>query len=171
MYSASLQNTIEDPWTSMNPLRVGRVPTSGGTPDAFVTVESDGRPFLRIDAYSAWRGPFCQVHVWRDSVVLGWSDVVHVVHAASQRVRNVRCDGYFGHLYPYDRCLLIASASELVCLNENAEEVWRRADLGIDGVIIDRVEYGVIKGQGEWDPPNGWRPFQLAAGTGEPTTQ
>jgi hypothetical protein len=167
MYSASLHQTIEEPWRSMIPLRVGHAASGSDTPNAFVTVERDGQPYLRIDAYCESRGPFCEVVVWHDFVVLAWSDIVHVVNPASRRVQNVICDSYFGHLYPYDRCLLIASASELVCLNEHAEEVWRRGDLGIDGVTIDRVNNGLIEGQGEWDPPGGWRPFRLAANTGE----
>ena len=126
-------------------------------PSVFVTVDRDGQPYCRIDAYCESRGPFCEMLVWHDFVVLGWSDVVHVVHPASRRVQNVICDGYFGHLYAYDRSLLIASASELICLNEQAIELWRRGDLGIDGVTIDRVNNGLIEGQGEWDPPGGWR--------------
>ena len=168
MYSASLRQTIDDPWRSMKPLRVGRAAAGPDAPSVFVTVDRDGQPYCRIDAYCESRGPFCEMLVWHDFVVLGWSDVVHVVHPASRRVQNVICDGYFGHLYAYDRSLLIASASELICLNEQAIELWRRGDLGIDGVTIDRVNNGLIEGQGEWDPPGGWRAFRLAADTGKP---
>lgn len=45
--------------------------------------------------------------------------------------------------------------------------LWRGDRLGIDGVIIDGVEDGVIHGHAEWHPPGGWRPFhrELADGT------
>jgi hypothetical protein len=58
----------------------------------------------------------------------------------------------------------------LICLNEHAEEVWRRRDLGIDGVVVDGVTNGFIEGQGEWDPPGGWQRFRLTASTGEPVS-
>jgi hypothetical protein len=154
----------------MEPCRIGRVPLGLGTPDAFVIVERDGRPDLRIDAYSKWEGPFCEVVIWRDFVVLGWSDVVYLVELTSRRVRTLKCDSYFGHLYPFDTSLLVASASELICVNERGDEAWRCGNLGIDGVVVDRVADGFIDGQGEWDPPGGWRPFRLTAITGEPAS-
>jgi hypothetical protein len=169
MCRASLRRTIEEPWTTMEPLRVGpRIPSGLGTPDAFITAEKDGRPHLRIDAYAEHAGPFEELLVWREFVVLGWADVVHLVDLRSRNVCSVSCHLYFEQLYPCDKYLLIASASELVCLNEQAAEVWRRGDLGIDGVVIDRVDNGLIEGRGEWDPPGDWRPFRLVAATGRP---
>jgi hypothetical protein len=168
---ALLHNSIDEPWTTIEPLRVGLVPEGQGTPRGLVTVERDGLPYMRIDAYAEHDGPFSEVVVWDIFIVLGWSDVVHVIDPVSRRVKSIRCGGYFGHLYPYDGHLLIASASELLCLNRGAEEVWRRQNLGIDGVVVDRVTEGVIFGQGEWDPPGGWRPFQLELETGEPVAR
>jgi len=139
----------------MAPCRIGRVRSGCGTPDAFVTVERDGQPDLRIDAYCDYQGPFCKLLVWRDFVVLGWSDVVHLVEATSRRVHTLSCMEYFGQIYSTGDRLLISSASELICVNEQGAEVWRRGELGIDGVIVDRITDGVIEGQGEWDPP-GW---------------
>jgi hypothetical protein len=150
----------------MEPIRIGRVPAGAGTPDAFVTVERDDSPHTRIDAYVEYGGAFCELITWAGFVVLGWGDAVHLVDPARRAVRRVDCDGYFGHLYPSEAHLLIASASELICVNQAGEPLWRRAGLGLDGVIVDRADDGFIEGQGEWDPPGGWRPFRLSLATG-----
>jgi len=44
--------------------------------------------------------------------------------------------------------------------------LWRSDCLGIDGVMVDQVADGIIRGKGEWDPPGGWRPFQVRFATG-----
>jgi len=44
---------------------------------------------------------------------------------------------------------------------------WHNDQLGIDGVIIDRFGDATLFGQGEWDPPGGWRDFVLDKQTGK----
>lgn len=46
--------------------------------------------------------------------------------------------------------------------------MWRSDALGIDGVIVDRISADEIEGQGEWDPPGGWKPFRVSAHSGKP---
>ena len=156
-YRATLHSHVNPPWTAMEPIRVGVVPTGRGTPDAYVTVELDGRPLARVDAYCGDFNPFTQLVTWGPFVALGCGRRVHLVDPAARRVIDVACDGYFGHLYPLDEHLLVATASELICLGTDGDTRWRRDDLGIDGVIA---------GQGEWDPPGGWRPFRLGLADG-----
>jgi hypothetical protein len=43
---------------------------------------------------------------------------------------------------------------------------WRAENHGMDGVVIERVENGVIRGAGEWDRPGGWRPFTISLRSG-----
>jgi len=83
--------------------------------------------------------------------------------------QTIRCDGYFGHFYVVGDRLLVATATELICFGEDADLIWKRSNLAIDGVIVDGIGDGVIEGQGEWDPPGGWRTFRLLLSTGEPT--
>ncbi|HEX4382949.1 MAG TPA: hypothetical protein VH083_08370, partial [Myxococcales bacterium] len=85
---------------------------------------------------------------------------------ASRKVSTTLLQWYFGHLYPLEDKLLVASASRLHCFDQQGIAVWQSADLGLDGVIVDSVDDGVIHGQGEWDPPGGWRPFRVALATG-----
>lgn len=151
----------------MDPIRVGTVPRGIGTPGGYVTIERDGAAFARVDAWPRLAGPFTQTEVWKDYVVLGWNDHVHFVDPLTRDVIAIQCDGYFAHLYPGDGRLLIADASRLICINERGEKLWESGRLGIDGVVVDAVQNGVIEGQGEWDPPGGWKSFQLSLATGE----
>lgn len=167
MYTAALHNTIDAPWTAMEPIRVGPVPTAIGTPGAYVTVERDGKTFARIDVYPLHGCPFVELAIWGAFVVIGWGNEAHLVDPATRGVRSISCDSYFGHLYPLDDRLLIASASDLICINEQGEPIWRSGCLGVDGVVVDRTDAHVIVGQGEWDPPGGWRSFRLSRASGK----
>jgi hypothetical protein len=169
MLSASTSNTIDDPWTNMEPVRVGVVPPGRGTPDLFVTVERDGQPFLRIDVYAEYStGPYCEAILWKTFAVIGWNDVVHFVEINSRRAHSLRCDGYFGSFRALDDSLLIADAARIHRIDDRGQQVWKSDEIGIDGVVIDRVEEGIILGEGEWDPPGGWKPFRLLLESGEP---
>jgi hypothetical protein len=171
MYRVELHNTVDEPWTAMEAIRVGPVPTGAGTPGVYVTIERDGVPFARIDAWPVSAGPFTQTETWKTFVVVGWNDHAYVIDPLTRDVIGIECDGYFGHIYPVENLLLIADASRLVCLNDLGERVWEKASLGIDGVVVDQIRDGVIFGQGEWDPPGGWRPFCLSLASGEPAAR
>ena len=167
MYRAELHNTVDEPWATMQPIRVGSVPTAAGTPGVYVTVEQDGVPLTRIDAWPLTAGPFTEAIVRKNFVVLGWNDRVHIVDPRTRDVTTVECDGYFGHLYPVGDHLLIADASRVVCFDERGERLWESDTLGIDGVVVEEVQDGVIVGKGEWDPPGGWKPFRLSLEGGQ----
>jgi len=168
MYRATFQRSLDDPWRFMDPIRVGPEPTGEPEPDAYVTVERDGTPVARIDANVDHRGAFEALIAWDRFVVLGWDAVVHLIDPSTRHVRDIACDGYFGHLYPLGDRLLVATASELICVGDRGDIVWRRGELGIDGVIVESTGDDHISGEGEWDPPGGWRPFRLSLATGTP---
>jgi hypothetical protein len=171
MYLASFQTSLEAPWRFMKPLRVGRVPSGDPEPNRWVTVECHGNPVARIDVYAEHDGPFTELIVWGRFVVLGLGRAVHLIDPHSQQTWSLECDGYFGHLHPLGDRLLIASASALICVDTQARVVWRREYLGIDGVVVQGVEGGIVAGKGEWDPPGGWRSFRLLLATGVPTKE
>jgi hypothetical protein len=154
----------------MESIRVGRVPCGEPEPNRWVSVECDGNPVARIDVYSENNGPFTELMVWGAFVVLGLGQTVHLIDPLSRQTWNLGCDDYFGHLYPAGDRLLIASASALNCVDAQARVVWRREHLGIDGVVVEAVEGGIVAGKGEWDPPGGWRSFRLFLATGSPAT-
>jgi hypothetical protein len=153
----------------MKPVRLGQVPTGQGTPDRFVGIESVEGPLLRLDLYLSGDECFAfeEVRLWSGFVVVGWGHRVYLVDPRTRTVAALDLGSYFGHLYPAERCLLAASAERLFRIELDGSLLWRSDALGIDGVVVDQVADGVIRGQGEWDPPGGWRPFQVSLRSGQ----
>jgi hypothetical protein len=73
---------------------------------------------------------------------------------------------YFGHAYPSETFLLVASAERLFQVALDGSLTWRPEYLGVDGVIVERISTDHIEGQGEWDPPGGWKHFRVSAHSG-----
>jgi hypothetical protein len=173
MITAYFQNFAAPPWERVKSAPVGCMPTGLGTPNAYVLVENDGAPFIRVDVYGAEDCyAFEDVIVWREFVVIGFGSRVHMVNYQTQETITFELDSYFGHFYPEDEWLIIASGYRLLLIGPTGSVSWKTEELGLDGVIVDSVANGLIHGQGEWgqgewDPPGGWRPFQVRLDTGE----
>jgi hypothetical protein len=167
MITASFQNFAAPPWERIKPLRVGCIPTGLGTPNVYVLVENDGAPFMRVDVYGAEDCyAFEDIIVWREFVVIGFGSRVHLVNCQNQETITFELDSYFGHFYPGADWLIIASGYRLHLIDPIGRVAWKTEMLGLDGVIVDSIEGSFIHGQGEWDPPGGWRPFQVRLETG-----
>jgi hypothetical protein len=164
-----LRQTIQPPWTEMEPIRLGSVRRSLGTADRFLTVEDEQGARLRIDLHGS--GDECyafeELQIWSGLIVLGWGEHLYLVEPENGKTAVIEMGSYFGHLYPGDGYLLVATAERLVRVQPDGTILWTSDHLGIDGVIIDRVSDGIVHGSGEWDPPGGWRPFRLSLDTGQ----
>jgi hypothetical protein len=171
MLAASLSPSIDPAWAQLEPIHVGRVPAGSGPPDPCVSVTRDGRPLLRIDvhAHAPHYVGFEEVIVWRDLVVIGFGGYVHAISALDRSVVSVELGSYFGHLYPGRDFVLLASGERLFRLEPDRSVAWKSAPLGIDGVLVHDVGTKVIRGEGEWDPPGGWKPFAVSVADGTPT--
>lgn len=154
----------------MAPLVLGAAPEGRGTPGAFVLVEADEEPLLRVDLYA---GPSCfafeDAIVWSGLLVIGWGERAHLVDLRTRETTSLELGGYFGHLYACPDYLLIASCDRLLRVAPDRSTLWRSAPLGVDGVLVADVVDGVIRGSGEWDPPGGWVPFTLDLASGAPS--
>jgi hypothetical protein len=173
-----LQHVLESPWTAMAPICVGGEPLSGRVPDRYVTIEDQGTPQVRIDIFASKDREeafaFEDAIVWGEWVVIGFGEQVFLVRPRDRRTRTLDLGSYFGHLYPLDSCLLVASCERLFALQTDGERAWATEILGVDGVVVDRVVETTIEGQGEWDPPGGWQQFRVDIRSGEllaPITQ
>ena len=164
------RNALDAPWTSMTPVRVGQVHLGVGTPATHVTVDHDGAPVLRVDVFESEPAAhaFQDALKWRDFVVIGFGSHVHLVSLTTRSSSSFALDGYFGHLYPIDDKLLVADAERLRCFDDDGSPIWTSVPLGLDGVLVHRVGAGVVEGEGEWDPPGGWRAFRLLLSSGQP---
>ena len=165
------RSTIDLPWTLLVPIRIGQVRPALGTAPRMVTVGTDAAPLLRVDVYPSGDSEcfaFEEARVWSKGVAIGFGHCFHFVDLESKRVTSFDLGSYFGRTYPSGEFLLVASAERLFRIGPDGRLEWRSEQLGIDGVIVDRVSGALIEGQGEWAPPGGWRPFRLMAAFGTP---
>lgn len=100
---------------------------------------------------------------------IGFGHSLFVFNTRTGTLARHQLDGYFGHMYdgcdfenlPTQLSVLVTSASEVLAFSRNGELVWMRPNLGIDGVLLRAVNEKQIDGEGEYDPPNGWRKFTV----------
>jgi hypothetical protein len=164
---ARFQSIIASPWIEMNPVQLGNVPETVRSADYFVVVEDGNEPRMRIDIYGDSYSAFRAVVFWKKFIVLGWDHDVHFINIENGNAKTVYLESYFGHLYPTESFLLAASGEKLFCFAGDANLLWISDALGIDGVVVNHIDDNFIHGDGEWDPPGGWKPFRLKANSGE----
>lgn len=104
---------------------------------------------------------------WKQYIIVGIGHQVTFVNLNNHTSTTIDLGCYFGYLYPVDNFLLVASARYLHCFSDTGNLQWISHELGVDGVIVERVNNGVVYGTGECDPPDGWQPFQLNLATGK----
>jgi hypothetical protein len=125
---------------------------------------------MRLDIFGQDMG-FADARTWNSWAVIGFADAVHFVSLDTYQQHSYSLHGYFAHLYSTEDTLLVASASDLLCFDKEANLHWITENLGIDGVVIKGVEHNMIFGEGEWNPPGGWHPFTLWLHSGRTTTE
>lgn len=168
-YNLETRTVIDQSWLNTKRIPVGQIPLAQGTPEFYVLVEKAGTPYLHIDLYADSEQARCfqKSIIWLSWVVVGYGNCVHLISINDEAAKTVVLDDYFGNLYPYDDFLLVASGRSLIKFDVDGQIVWRNDGLGIDGVIVHCVFNDIISGEGEWDPPGGWRLFQISLETGK----
>lgn len=149
----------------MEPLCIG----TGGSFTVYICVERDEKPYLRLNVHSSDQEYHFRERLvfWNDLLAVGIGEGVSLVLLEEKRANSVSLDSYFGEFYTVPGALLAASAERVFRFSQNGELIWRSPQVGLDGVVIAKVEGGVVYGDGEYDPPGGWRPFQISLQTGE----
>jgi hypothetical protein len=99
-------------------------------------------------------------------VVIGFGSHVHAISLVDRSVVTVELESYFGHLYPALDFVLLASGERLFRMEPDRSVSWKSVHLGIDGVVVRDVGTDTIRGDGEWDPPGGWKPFEISVADG-----
>lgn len=171
-YRVCLQNTIERPWTNMEPVYIGDVPKGLGTPSHYCTVERGKEPFQLepfrlLNLYGA--SQFADAQIWQTWLVLGFGSFIYFVPL--EEGKPIYYDiGYFWSLYPADDYMLVTSVSNVSCYNQQARQLWKSEWLGYHGVQISDVQAGRVTGMGNYPPfdePAGQIPFVLSLDTGK----
>jgi len=169
MNKPTITRTIGESWISVEPIRIGCVPAGLGTPDCYVLCEAEGAERIRVDLYAGGNESytFTEARIWNKALLIGWGNHLYSIDLQSRHVSQADLGCYFGHLYVSERIALVASAEHLWRINSHGEAEWKSAPLGLDGVIVNRIEHGLIEGEGEWTPPGGWKPFRLCLDSGQ----
>ncbi len=142
---------------------------------ATVGVSSELGEQWRVDFFeSVGHSCFQDVRCVGELVYIGYGEQVAVFSPKTGSLVSHPLDGYFGHLFTASdldspdlgSSVLVTSASELLRFDSDGQLLWRSSALGVDGVIVHRVEDGEIVGDAEQDPPGGWEPFRLHLDSG-----
>jgi hypothetical protein len=168
MIEAKIQSVIDYPWTEILPIPLGYVPTGLGTPDIYVLITKDERPLYRLDLYCDIEAHvFEAAIVWQGFVVIGYGEKLHFLSLGTGQVGSFELGSYFGKIYTSERLLLAATAERIFGFNDAGQLQWVSDCLGIDGVVVERIDAAIVSGCGEWDPPGGWRSFRIDLVTGK----
>ncbi len=175
MHAVFLPDGEGTDWRDIESLSVG-TSSSDASVVAQVGISINSGQALRVDVqanvgYSCFRDVRCVAGI----VYIGFGECIFVVRPNERSNEAHSLEGYFGHLYTaeeleaplHEFAVLAASASELLSFSIEGKLLWRTGNLAIDGVVVDAVKSGVVSGSGEWNPPGGWRPFNLSSSTGE----
>src|SRR5580704_1174630 len=132
MIEIAVSNTIESPWIEMEPVRLGDVPVTLPTPDAFVCVTQEAEPWKRFDLYGAGDSAFMAGVVWHALIAVGFGYQVHFIDPSTDAVVSADLGSYFGHLYPHEDRLLVASGDRLLSFDATGGRLWESECVGID---------------------------------------
>ncbi len=123
---------------------------------------------MRIDCYGDIDDVFVshEAIVWQQFVAIGYGNKVYFVPLEHCQPATIGLGSYFAHLVPLTELLLVASGKRLFCIAPHGHLNGSTPPLAIDGVVIDKIDRQVIYGRGDWDPPGGWRPFQVDLSSG-----
>ena len=156
-------DSIDSPWLGVHPARIGDIPPGLGTPDKYILLARDDHPLLRVDAYPSSEESFTfqDALIWHGFLVIGWGDCAYLIDIDSGSVTKHALGNYFGHVYANDTYLLIASGDRLWRIDRDGSIQWTSDVLAVDGVVVRDVSNNIVSGDGDWDPPGGWRPFTV----------
>jgi hypothetical protein len=162
-------------WSGTPATQIGRVPSRVPTPYYFVLVRKDGRPFRRFDIHLADEEVDVAVGSlwWNGWFVIAFGSRVVLVPDAEAEPREFGLGeadgdalGYFIDFRHSPHWLLVIFGTGLARIDPNGALRWKNNRLGLDGIQIEAISETVIKGRGEWDPPGGWRPFEVSLESG-----
>lgn len=173
---AAFLNTEDDlgDWRSADRVVLGVPSSVSEQPVASVGVRLESGSRKRIDLFASTGHPYFQdVRCVGQVVYVGYGQQVCVFAPEVGTLESYALDGYFGHLFTAsdlessDLGLSVLVASELLRFDDAGKLLWRCAELGVDGVIVHRVQDNKVFGDAEWDPPGGWEPFRLRLDIGD----
>ena len=144
------------------------------SPYALVLVRRDGAPALAVELHPDEPREYLfkrEAIEWRGWIVIGFGHTVVLVDPVARTAATHSTEfctlSYFDEFHPHDDFLLVATGCGLMRFEPDGRLAWQTGGLGLDGVTVATCHEGRITGDGEWDPPGGWRPYEVDLATGE----
>lgn len=152
-----------------------------GEKDRRLLIRKNGEPVLLLQLYiradeDGWLigSTFSEFLLNETHVAIICGDHLHIFDLVTHSFRSHPLEDYAGHIYSvpdvnsamlHER-VLVATYAHVLLIDIHAGIVWKSSRCAIDGVVISSIVNDMVLGLGEWDPPRGWRPFQLDLRTG-----
>jgi len=117
--------------------------------------------------YEYKTSPFNDIKFFGNKLAVGYQEYFYLIHTDENTLLlKLKLDFYFGYIYFNANYIYVADAFGIFCISQDGEVLWHTDGLAIDGVVINNFTDDKIFGEGEYDPPNGWKPFILDIKTG-----
>jgi len=153
VYRAEIVDAAPDLLDKFETVRIGWRP-GFGLSCTLVQVFEDENPRFHLECFSEnneYHFRF-DVVVWHDLVALGLGHRLCLLNLNDRSTTVIDLDSYFGHLHPTDRILLVTSGCHVHAVSAEGKLVWIAKNLGIDGVVINKIEANTALGESEFDP-------------------
>jgi hypothetical protein len=116
--------------------------------------------------------PFQDAKTWHQLLVIGWGCGYYIIQLEDDTYTRHPVATYFGSIATGaefgrgDDFLLILCGERITRINDDGTIAWVSEPVGLDGVTVSGVKSGIVDGDGEWDPPGGWKPYRLRLADG-----
>ena len=158
-YSFEYSTELKSPWCVLPQVALGE-----GSTALYVMVHHQGAPRMVLALNRSARPEYWfrqDVIFWNDLLVVGVAERIYLVTPSGDLITNIILSDYFCEFNSGEDWLLTATGTCVHRLDNLGRLVWTSPAVANDGVVIGHVAEGLIQGEGEWDPPNGWRSFSL----------
>lgn len=174
-YDFEVAGSHSEEWSKTPATQIGTVPSRIPTPRYYVLVRKEGRPFRRFEIHLADEELDLSVGSlwWNGWFVIAFGSRVVLVPEAEAETRELSLGeadadalGYFIDFRHSPHWLLVIFGRGLARIDRNGALRWKNNGLGLDGIEVEAISETVIQGRGEWDPPDGWKPFEVSLESG-----
>ena len=153
---------------SAKPILISGDESASFTGQEFLVVSDHEKEYVFEIRHEYRCSPFRDVYLAGNILGVGHEEHFYMFDVEkSLNLLTLKVAGYFSGLYFNNDLFYVASAHGIYCVNNKGGINWTNINLAIDGVIITSFEDKFILGEGEWDPPGGWREFKVDRLTGQ----
>ena len=145
------------------------VPLGEGSTAIYLMIQHQGMPWLVLAMNRSVRPEYWfrqDAIAWKEVLVVGVAERIYMLTPSGNLICSIVLNDYFCEFSSDNDWLLVATGSRVHRLDNLGQLIWTSPPVANDGVVIGHVTDWLIQGEGQWDPPGGWRPFSLNLSNG-----